>query len=145
MSAHGLHDFVEEIKYHYVGKPMLHKKAPAQLRKSISEFHAKTLRKRSRVTYTSRDLANMDQTMLQFVLDDNKTYDKKEAGQVWIASGQSGLEKRQCIIQLAMFADDKILPSLTIFPGQGLRINAANKKKVINALSLFFSLKLGVK
>ena len=26
MSADGLHDFVEEIKYHYKGKPMLHKK-----------------------------------------------------------------------------------------------------------------------
>ena len=48
---------------------------------------------------------------------------------MWIASGQSGLEKRQCIIQLAMFADDKILSPLIIFRGQGLRINAANKKK----------------
>ena len=70
----------------------------------------------------------MDQTPLQFVLDDNKTCDKKESEEVWIASGQSGLEKRQCIIQLTMFADGKTPPPLIIFRGQGLQINAAEQK-----------------
>ena len=86
----------------------------------------------------------MDQTTLSFVLDDNKTYDKKGDKEVWIASDQSGLEKRQCTIQLTVFADDKTLPPVIIFPGQGLGINAAEKKDGIDALRLFFSLKLGV-
>ena len=98
---------------------MLHNKTPEQLRKSISGLHAKTLRERERErerercdTYTSRDLTNTNQTPLLFVIDDNKTYDKKGAEGVWIASGQPGLEKRQCTIQLTVFADGKTLPPL---------------------------------
>ena len=44
----------------------------------MPELHAKTLIERTRGTYTSRDFANMDQILLPFVLNDNKTYDKKE-------------------------------------------------------------------
>ena len=86
----------------------------------------------------------MDQTPLPFVLDDNKTYYKKGAEVVWIASGQSSLEKRQCTVQLIVFSDGKTLPPHIIFRGQGLRINEAEKKNWINALKLFFSLKLSL-
>ena len=119
-------------------------KTPQQLRKLISELHAKTMTERRWGRNTSRDLTNIDQTPLTFVLDDNKTCDKKEAEEVWITRDQSGLEKHQCTIQLTMFADGKRLPPIIIFRGQVLRINAAEKKNSIDALKLFFSLKLGV-
>ena len=54
----------------------------------------------------------MDQTRLPFVMDDKRNYEKNGADEVWIASGQSGLEKRQCTVQLTIFADGKALPSL---------------------------------
>ena len=81
---------------------------------------------------------------MTFVLDDNKTCDKKEAEEVWITRDQSFLKKRQCTIQLTVFADGKRFPPIIIFRGQVLRINAAEKKNSIDALKLFFSLKLGV-
>ena len=62
----GLQDFVEEIKYRYKVKPMLHK-------------------------------------------------------------GPENVLK--CTIQLTVFADGKTLPPLITFRGQGLRINAAEKKE----------------
>ena len=37
----------------------------------------------------------MDQTALPFVMDNNRTYDKTDADEVWVASSQSGLDKRQ--------------------------------------------------
>ena len=86
----------------------------------------------------------MDRTTLFIVLDDNKTYDKKGAEEIWIASDQSGLEKSHCDIELTVFADGKTLSPLIIFWGLGLRINIVEKKKnFIDALRLFFSLKHG--
>ena len=61
-------------------------------------------------------------------MEDNKTYDKTDAKEVWVSSRQSGLDKRQCTIQLTIFADGSTLPPLFIFRGQGLRINPAEKK-----------------
>ena len=80
----------------------------------------------------------MDQTTLPFVLDDNKTYDKKGAAEVWIASGQSGLEKHQCTIQLTVFADEKTLPPLIIFRGHGLRINGTGKNEWDRRVNVVF-------
>ena len=65
----------------------------------------------------------MDQTPLPFVLDDGKTYADKGSSEVWCVSGSSGLDKRQCSVQLTIFADG--VPSvrpLVIFRGKGLRI-----------------------
>ena len=45
-------------------------KAPEQLRRAITKFHAKLLRERTRGKYADCDIANMDQTPLPFVLDD---------------------------------------------------------------------------
>ena len=72
-------------------------KSPLALRSAIEHFNAKFLRKRKRGSYT-HDLANMDQTPLPFVKDDITTYEKTGTNEVWIASGQSGLEKRRCYV-----------------------------------------------
>ena len=71
----------------------------------------------------------MDQTPLPFVMDDNITYIKTCADEVWIASDQSGLKKRQCTVRLTIFTDGNALPSYLIFCGKGLRINPAEKKQ----------------
>ena len=47
----------------------------------------------------------MDQTPLPFVRDDGKTYADKGSSEVWCVSGSSGLDTRQCIVQLTIFAD----------------------------------------
>ena len=56
-----------------------------------------------------RPLSNMDQTPLSFVMDHGKT------DEVWFASGSSGLDKRQCTVQLTIFADGKTLMPLISF------------------------------
>ena len=65
----------------------------------------------------------MDQTPLPFVLDDGKTYADKGSSEVWCVSGSSGLDKRQCNVQLTIFADgvSRACP-LVIFRGKSLRV-----------------------
>ena len=80
-------------------------KSPSLLVDSVKKFHAKLQRKRKRGTYKLGDIANMDQTPLSFVLDDGKTYDAKGSNEVWCSSGPSGVDKRQCTVQLTIFGD----------------------------------------
>ena len=65
---------------------------PKQLAPAITKFHLKLLRVRGRGVYQTKDIANMDQTPLPFVLDDGKTYASKESSEVWCVSGSSGLD-----------------------------------------------------
>lgn len=50
-------------------------------------------------------IANMDQTPLPFSFTGGPTYADKGAKTVWVKSGASGMEKRQCTAQLTIFAD----------------------------------------
>ena len=68
-------------------------------------------------------LSNMDQTLLPFVLANNSTYDKK----VVKKCGQSGLEKRQCTVQLTVFADE--VPCHH-FPGKGNSYKPIRETKI---------------
>ena len=90
---------------------------------AITKFHSKLLRVHRRGVYQTKDIGNMDQTPLPFVLDDGKTYADKGSSEVWCVSGSSGLDKRQCSVQLTIFADGvpRVCP-LVIFRGKGLRI-----------------------
>ena len=71
----------------------------------------------------------MNQTHLPFLLDDNRTYEKVGAKEVWVRGGQSGLDKRQCTAQLTVFGDGVCLlrPTL-IFRGKGSKVSAEGKK-----------------
>lgn len=104
-------------------------KAPEQLRNTIMKFHSKILREQKRGKYEDCDTANMDQTPLPFVLDDGKSYDSTGAKEVWCSNASSGLDKRQCTVQLTIFADGvwRVRPTI-IFRGQGKRISP-NKKR----------------
>ena len=114
-------------------------KAPSDLRKPIENFHAKLLRERKRGTYKLADLANMDQTPLPFVLEDNKTYATKGSDEIWCATGSSGLDKRQCTVQLTIFANGSAhVPPLLIFRGKGMRINQEERRKWDKRVSVKF-------
>ena len=96
---------------------------PKQLAPAITKFHSKLLRVRRRGVYQTKDIANMDQTPLPFVLDDGKTYSDKGSSEVWCVSGSSGLDKRQCSMQLTIFADGvPLVRPLVMFRGKSLRI-----------------------
>ena len=96
---------------------------PKQLAPAITKFHSKLLRVHKRGAYQTKDIANMDQTPLQSVLDDRKTYAAKGSSEVWCVPGSSGLDMRQCSVQLTIFADGvPCVRSLVIFRAKGLRI-----------------------
>ena len=81
----------------------------------------------------------MDQTPLPFVLEDNRTYDSVGAKEIWVRSGQSGLDKRQCSVQLTVFGDRvcRLRPTL-IFQGKGLRISKEEKSNWDKRVKVFF-------
>ena len=108
-------------------------KSLAALRTAIEKFHTTSLQERKRGAFTLKGLSNIDQIPLLFVMDDNRTYEKTGAEEVWVASGQSGLEKRQCTVQLTNFADGSALLLLLIFRGKGLRINSQRINNGINS------------
>ena len=73
-------------------------------------------------------VANMDQTPLQFCFSDGPTYADTGDKTVWVRGGSSGLEKRQCTVQLTIFADgEPRVKPLLIFRGKGLRISLWEK------------------
>ena len=71
------------------------------------------------------DIANMDQTPPPFVMNDGKAYAEKGSSEVWCDTHGSGLHKRQCSVQLTIFADRKPqVKPLFIFRSKGLRIKS---------------------
>lgn len=114
-------------------------KSPSLLEDSVKKFHAKLQRERKRGTYKLGDIANMDQTPLPFVLNDGKTYDPKGSKEVWCTSGPSGLDKRQCTVQLTIFGDGvpRVKPTV-IFRGKGKRIKPDEKKNWDKRVKVYF-------
>ena len=88
-------------------------------------------------------IANVDQTPLPFTFNKGQGYDKKGSKTIWHQGAQSGLEKRQCTVQLTIYADGvpRVKP-LLIFRGKGLRITNAEKKdydrRVLSAIKARF-------
>ena len=81
----------------------------------------------------------MDQTPLPFVLDDGKTYADKGSSEVWCVSGSSGLDKRQCSVQLTIFADGvPRVRALVVFRGKGLRITRKEQEAWDRRVQLAF-------
>ena len=63
---------------------------------------------------------NMDQVPCPFVIDQQSTYDKKGTNSVWISQPGSGLDKRQCTLQLCISPEDEQhVPPAIIFRGKG--------------------------
>ena len=73
-------------------------------------------------------IANMDQTPMPFSCGNGKTYDKKGKKTIWVKGVRSGLEKRQCTVQLTVFADGKPrVKPMIIFKGTGKCIKKAER------------------
>lgn len=72
--------------------------------------------------YKLSHIANMDHTPLPFSFADGPTYSETGASTVWVRGGASGMDKRQCTVQLTIFADGvpRVKP-LIIFHGKGMR------------------------
>ena len=114
-------------------------KTPDQFVNAITKFHQKLLRERTRGKFQLKDIANMDQTPLPFLLDYTRTYDIVGAKEIWVRSGHSGLDKRQCTVQLTVFDDGvcRLRPTL-IFLGKGLRISKEEKSNWDKRVKVFF-------
>ncbi|KAF3924499.1 hypothetical protein ABW20_dc0105467 [Dactylellina cionopaga] len=91
--------------------------------------------------FSLANIANMDQTPLQFefISGKTKTYEMTGAKTVWSRSKGSGLDKRQATVQLCIFADGvpRIKP-LIVFKGQGTRLLPAEKNKYDKRVSVVF-------
>ena len=125
----------KEIRYRATTN--VSQQAPSDLEHKIREFHLhiRQLAKRGEAKgeigqYELRDIANVDQTPLPFTFNKGKGYDDKGTSTVWHRGHASGLEKRQCTVQLTVFADGKArVKPLLIFRGKGLRIAAAETRQ----------------
>ena len=77
----------------------------------------------SRGEFQLHQLANVDQTPLPFSFTSGPTYKTTNSPSVWVRGASSGLDKRQCTVQLTIFADGKPrIKPLLIFRGTGKRI-----------------------
>lgn len=112
-------------------------KHPSDLEENIRYFHQDIRRVASTGEkvgplgqFSLSTIANVDQTPLPFTFNGGQGYDQTGAKTVWHRGAASGLEKRQCTAQLAIFADGepRIKPML-IFRGKGLRISQSEKKQ----------------
>ena len=86
-----------------------------------------------------RKIANVDQTPLPFTFTDGTTYEDTGASTVWVRGGASGLDKRQCTVQLTIFAngEPRVKP-LIIFRGKGKRITFRAKVHYDRRLHMAF-------
>ena len=75
-------------------------------------------------------MANVDQTPLPFTFTNGPTYEEKGAKTVWVQGGSSSLDKRQCTVQLTLFADgaSRVKP-FAIFKGTGKRTSFRDRLK----------------
>lgn len=84
-------------------------------------------------------IANVDQTPLPFTFNKGQGYDETGAKTVWHCGAQSGLDKRQCTVQLTTFADgEPRIKPLHIFQGKGLRISQTEKREYNRCVDVKF-------
>ena len=85
---------------------------------------------------------NVDQSPLPFVIDVKKTYEYIEPGDkyhnTWISQPGSGLDKRQCSLQVMFRPEGKQPPPAIIFRGCGLRISQDEKMAWHPNVKVFF-------
>ena len=98
--------FRRSQRWHSISLPVTthaSQKDPASLCNALRGVHTNIVETRKSGSSTLADIANIDQTPLLFILDDHRTYDHTGVQEVWCASGPSGLDMRQCTVQLTAF------------------------------------------
>ena len=86
---------------------------------------------------------NVDQSPLPFVINAKKTYDIVEESKghehnTWISQPGSGLDKRQCSLQVCIRAEGKQPPVGIVFRGKGKRIRPDEMKAWHPDVHVFF-------
>ena len=84
-------------------------------------------------TFVPNERYNLDQSPLPFVVDAKRTYEQieyKHTGKIWIAQPSSGLDKRQCTLQIVTRAEGEQPRIAIIFRGQGKRIRISLDEKI---------------
>ena len=87
-------------------------KEPEDKRGAIQQFHC-SIRRAAKAgdqvgslgRWTAARVANMDQTLLPFIFSSGESYADTGERSVWVRGGASELDKRQCTVQLTLFAD----------------------------------------
>ena len=118
--------FVGVTNFQFVERLVFLKRLRHNLKHTFQIFHARLLRERKCGTFAFCEIANMDQKLLLFVLDDGKTHNEKGPEEVWFISGKSGLDKKQSTIQLSVFVEG--------IPGVGAIIIFRGESKCVKAL-----------
>ena len=81
----------------------------------------------------------MDQTPLPFCFTNGSTYADTWDQTILVCGGQSGLDKRQCTVQLTLFADgEPHVKPLLIFRGEGKSITFNEKVHIQSNYLLCF-------
>ena len=122
-------------------------KEPSDKERAIRSFHS-SIWQVARGTATSVEplgkfslerIANVDQTPLPFCFTDGTTYNDSGSSSTRVRSGASGQEKRQCTVQITLFAngEPRVKP-LVIFRGEGLRIAFAEKVRYDTRVTVVF-------
>ena len=112
-------------------------KPAADKREAVQQFHraVRAIAHEERPTrpvgrFTLQQIANVDQTPLPFSFTSGGTYADTGDKTVWVRGGASGLDKRQCTVQITLFADgEPRVKPLLIFRGKGKRIALREKVK----------------
>ena len=121
-------------------------KPPDDKMEAIRRFH-QSIRRKARTEessgplgrWTQRHIANVDQTPLPFTFTDGATYADTGEKTVWVRGGASGLDKRQCTVQLTLFADGETrVKPLVIFRGKGVRITFLEKLQYDRRVAVTF-------
>lgn len=126
--------FVKDMVYLFVGKHTLPRKLQSnwgpQLPSSMQNYCAKEQGECTQI------VISQTWTRLHF---HELRYDAIGAKEVWCASASSGLDKRQCTVQLTIFADGvpRVRPTI-IFRGKGKRISANEKSSWDRRVNLMF-------
>ena len=83
---------------------------------------------------------NVDQVPLPFVMDKKTTYELPigHDDKVWIANPGSGLEKRQCTLQVAFSPENNCLRTEIIFRGTGKGIKETEKRAYHKSVDVYF-------
>ena len=84
---------------------------------------------------------NLDQVPMAFCLQTNNTYEKGDVGRyerVWCANPGSGLDKRQCTLQVCFSPENNQLKIEVIFRGSGQRIKAQEQAAYHRSVDVYW-------
>ena len=150
---HVITTFIKRYNLRMCAKQRNRKKSKESYRESLSKWHGTT---RERLIRSGKDGSydqkwgrflpkqrfNVDQCPLPFVITTKRTYELVQKGdrfyKVWISQPGSGLEKRQCTLQVCFHPTGKQPKLAIIFRGKGKRITKEEKEAWHKEVDVYF-------